>query len=74
MDLTRGRNGRPHAIRLTSSGLLGLLEVIQSRGIKFRGTPLDIVFTGILADGVISGSADFGGMGEGEWTAKRSSD
>ena len=42
--------------------------------LDLQGTPLDIVFTGILADGVISGSADFGGMGEGEWTATRSSD
>ena len=37
-----------------------------------EGMELNIVFTGMLAeDGTLSGSADFGGFGEGAWTAKR---
>ena len=37
-----------------------------------EGMELNIVFTGMLAeDGTLSGSADFGGFGEGGWTAVR---
>ena len=61
-------------------GQFGLIEMkgtVDGANIRLaweldlQGTPLDIVFTGTLADGVISGTADFGGMGQGDWTAKR---
>lgn len=68
---------------LTATGEAGELGPIEMKGaidganirlawaLDFQGTPLDIVFTGTLADGVMSGTADFGGMGQGDWTAKR---
>ncbi len=42
--------------------------------LNFEGTPFDIVFTGTLADGAMSGSADFGGMAQGNWSAERAAD
>ncbi len=39
--------------------------------IPIQGTPLDIVMTGKIEAGVITGLAQFGGFGEGEWTGKR---
>jgi hypothetical protein len=39
--------------------------------INFQGTPLAITLTGKVKDTTIEGKADFGGMAEGEWTAKR---
>ena len=40
-----------------------------------EGMELNIVFTGTIAeDGTISGTADFGGFGEGGWSAKRVED
>ena len=72
-DLTAtGDAGEFGPIEMT--GTIDGVNVRLAWELDLQGTPLDIVFTGILADGVISGSADFGGMGEGEWTAKRSSD
>ena len=68
---------------LTATGDAGEFGPIEMKGtidcasvrlaweLDFQGTPLDIVFMGTLADGVISGTADFGGMGQGDWTAKR---
>jgi len=68
---------------LTVTGDVGQFGLIEMKGtvdganirlaweLDLQGTPLDIVFTGTLADGVISGTADFGGMGQGDWTAKR---
>ena len=68
---------------LTAIGDVGQFGLIEMKGtvdganirlaweLDLQGTPLDIVFTGTLADGVISGTADFGGMGQGDWTAKR---
>ena len=71
-DLTAtGDAGEFGPIEMT--GTIDGVNVPLAWELDLQGTPLDIVFTGILADGVISGSADFGGMGEGEWTAKRSS-
>ncbi len=71
-DLTAtGDAGEFGPIEMT--GTIDGVNVRLAWELDLQGTPLDIVFTGILADGVISGSADFGGMGEGEWTAKRSS-
>jgi hypothetical protein len=49
-------------------------EVRFAWELDLQGTPLDIVFTGTLTDGVISGTADFGGMGQGDWSAKRAAD
>ena len=37
----------------------------------FQRTPIYIVFSGTVEDDGMSGSADFGGMGTGGWTAKR---
>lgn len=68
---------------LTATGDAGEFGTIEMSGkldgdnvrfqweLDLQGTPLDIVFTGVLADGTISGTADFGGMGQGDWTAKR---
>lgn len=39
--------------------------------VPFQGTPLLITLTGKVADTAIDGRADFGGMAEGEWSAKR---
>lgn len=39
--------------------------------VPFQGTPLLITLTGKVADTAIDGKADFGGMAEGEWSAKR---
>src|SRR5512142_1942207 len=39
--------------------------------VNFQGTPLPITLTGKVKDAAIDGKADFGGMAEGEWTAKR---
>ncbi len=71
---------------LTATGDAGEFGLIEMKGtvdganvrlaweLDLQGTPLDIVFTGTLADGVMSGTADFGGMGYGDWTAKRAED
>lgn len=39
--------------------------------VNFQGTPLPITLTGKVKGGTIDGKADFGGMAEGDWTAKR---
>jgi hypothetical protein len=39
--------------------------------IPFQGTALDVTLTGKVEPENIAGKADFGGMAEGEWTAKR---
>ena len=39
--------------------------------INFQGTPLSITLIGKVNGSTIDGKADFGGMAEGEWTAKR---
>jgi hypothetical protein len=39
--------------------------------VNFQGTPLPITLTGKVKDKMIDGKADFGGMAEGEWSAKR---
>ena len=68
---------------LTASGDAGEFGMFEWKGtlegadvtfewaLDMQGTPLDIVFTGTLAEGAISGVADFGGMGQGDWSAKR---
>ena len=39
--------------------------------VNFQGTPLPITLTGKVKGNTIDGKADFGGMAEGEWSAKR---
>ena len=47
-------------------------EVMFEWDLYIEGMELAITFTGTIAeDGTISGTADFGGFGEGGWTAKR---
>ncbi len=55
-------------------GTLEGSEVRFQWELDMQGTPLDIVFTGTVAEGAISGTADFGGMGQGDWSAKRAED
>lgn len=40
--------------------------------IQFQGQPLDIIMTGTVAGVEMTGKANFGGMVDGDWTAKRS--
>lgn len=40
--------------------------------IQFQGQPLDISMTGNVAGSEMTGKANFGGMVDGDWTAKRS--
>lgn len=69
---------------LTATGDGGEIGPVEMKGtldgsdVRFEwdlyieGMALDIVFMGTIAeDGTISGTADFGGMGQGNWTAKR---
>jgi hypothetical protein len=39
--------------------------------VNFQGTPLPITLTGKVKGSTIDGKADFAGMAEGDWTAKR---
>ena len=39
--------------------------------VNFQGNPLPITLTGKVKGETIEGKADFGGMAEGDWTAKR---
>lgn len=61
-------------------GRIEMTGTIEGTNVRFaweldlQGTPLDIVFTGTITDGVMSGTADFGGMAQGNWTAKRAVD
>ena len=72
---------------LTASGEVPELGPIEMKGtldgsdvlfewdLYIEGMELNIVFTGTIAeDGTISGTADFGGFGEGGWSAKRVED
>ena len=53
-------------------GTLDGSDVLFEWDLYIEGTELNIVFTGAIAeDGTISGTADFGGFGEGGWSAKR---
>ncbi len=71
---------------LTATGFRSEFGVIEMKGtldgatvrfafeLDLEGAPLEIVFLGTLADGSISGTANFGGMGQGNWVAKRTED
>ena len=53
-------------------GTLDGADVLFEWDLYIEGMELNIVFTGTIAeDGTISGTADFGGFGEGGWSAKR---
>ena len=59
-------------------GPIEMVGTIEGSNIRLEwdfyieGMELNIVFTGMVAeDGTLSGSADFGGFGEGGWTAVR---
>jgi len=39
--------------------------------LEWNGMPLEITMTGGLRDGELSGMADFSGMAQGDWTARR---
>ena len=56
-------------------GTLDGSDVLFEWDLYIEGMELNIVFTGTIAeDGTISGTADFGGFGEGGWSAKRVED
>jgi hypothetical protein len=56
-------------------GTLDGSDVLFEWDLYIEGMELSIVFTGTIAeDGTISGTADFGGFGEGGWSAKRVED
>ncbi len=71
-DLTATGSSEFGAFEMT--GAVDGAEVRLSFELDMQGTPLEIVFMGTLAEGVIAGTADFGGMGQGDWTAKRAED
>ena len=54
------------------SGTRDGAEIRLQWELDFDGTPIDITFMGTVADdGTMSGTADFGGLGGGGWSAKR---
>ena len=56
-------------------GTLDGSDVLFEWNLYIEGMELSIVFSGTIAeDGTISGTADFGGFGEGGWSAKRVED
>ena len=61
-------------------GTIDMKGTVDGDSVRFaweldlQGTPLAIIFLGTLADGSISGTADFGGMGQGDWRAERADD
>jgi hypothetical protein len=53
-------------------GMLDGSDVLFEWSLFIEGMELAITFTGTIAeDGTLSGTADFGGFGAGDWTAKR---
>ena len=57
---------------LPFTGTLTGDELKFSFQVNFQGTPLDIAMTGKVTGNEIAGKANFGGMADGDWTAKRS--
>lgn len=39
--------------------------------VDYEGMPMEINLDGAVADGAMSGMADYGGMARGDWTAER---
>ena len=70
-DLTAtGDGGESGEVEM--KGTINGSEVMFEWDLYIEGMELAITFTGTIAeDGTISGTADFGGFGEGGWTAKR---
>lgn len=55
--------------------LEGSLEgssVRWSTEVDYEGMPLVLSLTGSVSEGTMSGIADYGGMAQGDWSAKRS--
>jgi hypothetical protein len=63
--------GRGDFAALVMTGVLEGSEVRWSWDLDFQGTPLDVLLAGTVAEGAMSGYADFGGMAEGSWSASR---
>jgi hypothetical protein len=59
---------------LPFTGTLTGSELKFSFTINFQGQPLDIAMTGTVEGDSIAGKASFGGMVDGDWSAKRSAD
>ena len=54
------------------TGTIDGTEVLFEWDLYYEGMEISIVLMGTIADdGTMSGTADFGGFGEGAWTAKR---
>ena len=54
------------------TGTIDGTEVLFEWDLYIEGMEISIVLMGTIADdGTMSGTADFGGFGEGAWTAKR---
>ena len=63
--------GRGEIAALTMTGVVEGSDVRWSWDLNYQGTPLDVVLAGTVTEGAMSGFADFGGMAEGSWSAKR---
>lgn len=46
-------------------------DVVLVLTIDYQGAPMTITLTGVVADGRMSGGADYGGLAEGTWSAAR---
>jgi hypothetical protein len=71
-DKVSGRFKSPNG-ELPFTGTMTGGELKFAFQIQFQGTPLDITMTGTVEAETMAGKADFGGMAEGDWTAKRAS-
>ena len=63
--------GRGDFAALVMTGVLEGSDVYWSWDLNFQGTPLDVLLSGTVMEGSMSGMADFGGMADGTWSASR---
>src|SRR5207248_10404849 len=56
------------------TGMLIDSELKFNFTIQFQGMPLEIAMTGKVEPDTMAGKASFGGMVDGDWTAKRTTD
>ena len=63
--------GRGDLAGLVMTGALDGSDVRWSWDLDYQGTPLDILLAGTVTEGSMSGMADFGGLADGTWSAKR---
>ncbi len=63
--------GRGELAGLAMTGVLAGSDVHWSWDLNYQGTPLDVVLSGTVTEGAMSGMADFGGMADGTWSADR---